>query len=165
MRVGRDVSEVRGELLERTSCGCIDDWLAVVSDWSHCTGSTLSLEARAVLVLLMPLFLWLQAQQTSSCELYCAFYSFPLRLVTQQHFHPCEQRRIGQAQNWVRVYYRVPVSIILYRSNVTIFSSSCSVCILLLPEFRRSISLPQLFLPISPCDSLTGELNFGKFVT
>ena len=40
MRVGRDVSEVREELLERTSGGCIDDWLAVVSDWSHCTGST-----------------------------------------------------------------------------------------------------------------------------
>ena len=73
----------------------------------------LVLEARAVLFP-FPLFLWLQAQQTSSCGLYCAFYSFPLRLVTQQHFHPCEQRRMVQAHNWVSVYYHVLVSIILY---------------------------------------------------
>ena len=29
-----------GELLGRTSCGCTDDWLALISGWSHCTGST-----------------------------------------------------------------------------------------------------------------------------
>ena len=52
----------------------------------------LALEAQAALVPLMPLSLWLQAQQTSSCELYCAFYSFPKRLVTQQHFHPLLSR-------------------------------------------------------------------------
>ena len=51
------------------------------------------------------------------------------------------------------------------RSNVTAFSSSCSACILLLPKFRTSMSLPQLLLPISLWDLLTGKLNFGKLVT
>ena len=69
MRVGRDESELRGELLGRTSCVSTDVWMTLVS----------------------------------LCGLYCAFYSFPLLLVTQQHFYPCEQRRMNQAQNWVRV--------------------------------------------------------------
>ena len=105
MRVRRDVSELRGSYsgglaeVEPTT-----RWLWFLAGHTVLV-PLLVLEARAVLFPL-PLFLWLQAQQTS-CGLYCAFYSFPLRLVTQQHFHPCEQRRMGRAQNWV------PISMIL----------------------------------------------------
>ena len=38
--VGRDVSELHGELLGRTSCGSTNDWMTLVSGWSHFAGST-----------------------------------------------------------------------------------------------------------------------------
>ena len=40
MRVGRDESELRGELLGRTSCVSTDVWMTLVSVWSLCAGST-----------------------------------------------------------------------------------------------------------------------------
>ena len=91
-----------------------------------------------------------------------------MRLVIQQHFHPCAQRRMDQARNWMRAYYLSTVCFnnTVSRSNVTVFSCSCSVCIsysfccqypsvTCSPENSTLGSLSRKFLPIN---SSAGEM-------
>jgi len=79
----RSGSELPGELLGRTSCDCTDGWLAVASGWSHCIGSTACSGNSGCSGPFNAYFYGCRLNKLqSSSEVYCTFYSFPLRLVT-----------------------------------------------------------------------------------